>query len=439
MEVPPTAESNSAEPELPKNQSLLTTILSLVAQKITALVGEIISLEATLTDENITPLPNKKINFYSDKSLGSRLTDTAGKAQLEWDTSSWLPGVYTISAQYEGDETTKPASAEIQVTLQEKAKEMPAKVKHRINIKNEQGLPVAIKLKHKEELLEELEEGTQNVTVLIEQHPVTRIEFKNLKVAGDLELGLSIPAIASASEIEFEDVYAINPEMLEFEEAMVSSIAQAPGLYKCKEWDFLAGQCLGTWQEVMQLTVGEEYSFKLTKDDPGFAEGNKITLPIPALQRNASKHVLAKVFNEEALDYDREYALLYLTLHGNFSNLRFYDVTGDKEAFTMRIGNVENEDVRGLSISNNNFVIQVVHCDEFKKFCKFRINGVPTPELYPSELLTSENGNSFIFDRAYFIKVNTVRVNQCNTHRFCHLGYEGYHAVNVSIEKRDSN
>ncbi len=144
---------------------------------------------------------------------------------------------------------------------------------------------------------------------------------------------------------------------------------------------------------------------------------------------------LSKVFNQDALQYDKEYVKQYLNWHGNFSQLNFKKISSDNENIIFSMGNKIN-DLKGIQINQSNFAIHLVYCDEFEKFCKFRINGVPTTKIYPPEMTGIGKNNSFEFEENYILKINSIKFNQCDTHRFCNLGFEGYHLVNVSVEKK---
>lgn len=144
---------------------------------------------------------------------------------------------------------------------------------------------------------------------------------------------------------------------------------------------------------------------------------------------------LSKVFNQDALQYDKEYAKQYLDWHGNFSQLNFKKISSDNEDFIFSIGNKIN-DLNGVKINENNFAIHLVYCDEFEKFCKFRINGIPTTRMYIPAVMDYEKINTFDIDGEYQLKINSVKFNHCDNHRFCNLGYEGYHLVNVSVERK---
>lgn len=93
-------------------------------------------------------------------------------------------------------------------------------------------------------------------------------------------------------EMEFEEVYAIDPSRVNFSYAVVRAVAKGNYLYKCASWDYdlekceISRECLGEqdekgsnicnvsggWKKVRRIEPGKEYSFILTMDDPGFAE-----------------------------------------------------------------------------------------------------------------------------------------------------------------------
>ena len=76
-----------------------------------------VELDATLTDINGNPLPNKTINFYYRQSgettwssAGSRVTDSSGRASVTIDLS---PGTYDFRAEFPGDDVYAPSYAEV--------------------------------------------------------------------------------------------------------------------------------------------------------------------------------------------------------------------------------------------------------------------------------------------------------------------------------------
>ena len=100
--------------------SLLSAFLNLVLDKVKFFIGEAVEIRAILTDQNSNPLLNKKVDFYAgEQIIGSKVTDEEGTAKVSWNTSSWLPGTYTIRTDYAGDEMSEPVSAMRSIILQE--------------------------------------------------------------------------------------------------------------------------------------------------------------------------------------------------------------------------------------------------------------------------------------------------------------------------------
>ena len=143
---------------------------------------------------------------------------------------------------------------------------------------------------------------------------------------------------------------------------------------------------------------------------------------------------LAKIFNEDNLEFDKEYKKKYLDLNKNFSNLNFKKIA-EKEDIVMTVGARINN-IKGLEINNKNFAIDLITCNSYERYCAFRINGVPTKKLFSFEEFGTAKKTSFDLDANYIIKINSVNFDFCDNRRFCHLGYEGYHKVDVSIEEK---
>ncbi|MBI2647698.1 hypothetical protein HYW99_04420 [Candidatus Woesearchaeota archaeon] len=148
--------------------------------------------------------------------------------------------------------------------------------------------------------------------------------------------------------------------------------------------------------------------------------------------KNISK--LVKVFNEDNLDFDRELRLKYIEKNNNFSKVLFINIAG-KTDFKLNVG-AKQDKIRGISINNSNFVIDLLYCEINGRYCTFRINGVPVAKLHSSEEFGTSKQTSFDLDGNYVLKVNSIKFNYCDNRRFCHLGYEGYDIVDVSIDRK---
>jgi len=153
------------------------------------------------------------------------------------------------------------------------------------------------------------------------------------------------------------------------------------------------------------------------------------------LYQNMTKSiVLAKVFNEDNLDFDKSYRLKYLNNHKNFSNINFKKVV-DRDDNTFTVGS-RNDNIKGFDINNQSYAIHLLYCEPQGRYCAFRINGVPAARLHSFLEVENSKITFFDIDEDYVLKVNSIKFNQCDNKRFCHLGYEGYHVVDVSIERK---
>ncbi|MCK4997331.1 hypothetical protein KAS08_03425, partial [Candidatus Pacearchaeota archaeon] len=111
------------------------------------------------------------------------------------------------------------------------------------------------------------------VEIILEDSPVKGLIFDNL----NLDVGGSLGIDDVSEDIEapvgkWAEVYAIDPEDLEFDSAEVSVVATGSKLYKCKDWVFGEARCAGDWVFFMDVVPGQEYTFTLTPNDPGFGE-----------------------------------------------------------------------------------------------------------------------------------------------------------------------
>jgi hypothetical protein len=101
--------------------------------------------------------------------------------------------------------------------------------------------------------------------------PVESIELNDVDVSENTTEFINVDDVAEFDE--FVEVYAIDPTAINFTNATVTMTAKGNSLYKCKEWDFASQSCYGEWILFKSdLVPGQEYSFILTPDDPGFAE-----------------------------------------------------------------------------------------------------------------------------------------------------------------------
>jgi len=117
----------------------------------------------------------------------------------------------------------------------------------------------------------QISSGKKKIRVIPRAHPVKEILFNGVDVATDkdFELGLDDPPEFG----NYVEVYAINPTGLNFTSANVTATAKGTELYKCKNWNFTARNCAdNNWTKIADITPGQNYTFTLTPEDPGYAE-----------------------------------------------------------------------------------------------------------------------------------------------------------------------
>ncbi len=86
----------------------------------------------------------------------------------------------------------------------------------------------------------------------------------------------------------------INQTEINFESAIVTVTAKGNKLYKCKEWDFEMQQCEGEWTFFMSIIPGQEYSFTLTAEDPGFGE----IIAIDAVHLDENYNFISNIYDD---------------------------------------------------------------------------------------------------------------------------------------------
>jgi hypothetical protein len=141
-----------------------------------------------------------------------------------------------------------------------------------------------------------LPEGKYTIELKPEIKPIKSIKIYELKTNGTIDLGIDdVPETGENSK--WAEVYAIDPTKLEFENATVTAVAKGTELWKCSDWAFEEQRCAGEWAKLMDIIPGEEYSFTLTQDDPGFAEINITN----ALHLNESYGLISSIYDEVRL------------------------------------------------------------------------------------------------------------------------------------------
>ncbi len=187
------------------------------------------------------------------------------------------------------------------------------------------------------------ENKTYDVELLPNTRAVKKIRFKDMKINDRIELGVEdVP-----SQEGFIKSYAIDPTRLDFSEAVVTSVAVGKSLYKCIDWNFTQQKCYGNWKKIMDLIPGQEYSFTMTNQDPGYGESGDLPephtvtgyiyqkdnvtradngIPVKVIDNTLGSYALTQVYAPPLPQYKGLYSV------------NFYGVTGD--SITVRAWNL---------------------------------------------------------------------------------------------------
>jgi len=80
-------------------------------------------------------------------------------------------------------------------------------------------------------------------------------------------------------------MFAIDPSSVNFTDGEISFVAEGRSLYKCKDWNFTAQTCFGSWVKLMDTISGQEYNITIDPYDPGFAE-----MGVASINTNKSRY-----------------------------------------------------------------------------------------------------------------------------------------------------
>ncbi len=105
--------------------------------------------------------------------------------------------------------------------------------------------------------------------VAINLSPQRTLVVNDLVVRGNTRI-----KYGEINDTHLSNSFAIDLSELSFTNATLTVRAQEPELFKCKEWNFTAQMCYGTWVKIRNLIPGELYTIVLGPDDPGFGEFN---------------------------------------------------------------------------------------------------------------------------------------------------------------------
>ncbi|MFC1800692.1 LamG domain-containing protein, partial [Nanoarchaeota archaeon] len=142
-----------------------------------------------------------------------------------------------------------------------------------------------------------VKEGKYNVKIKPKEHTIKEIEVHEAEVSSNVTEFIDIDEVNETGNLSrYVKVYAIDPTKFNFTNATVTVTATGTELYKCKEWNFSEQSCYGEWVLFKTgLVPGQEYSFVLTPEDPGFGE---IIAIEKAEHRDENRTFIEDIYNE---------------------------------------------------------------------------------------------------------------------------------------------
>jgi hypothetical protein len=220
-----------------------------------------------------------------------------------------------------------------------------------------------------------------NIEIIPERHKIKKLRFKekDISLPEDINIKIDEIPVDQIKEKQFVEAYAIDPTKQDFTEAEVTATAKGNALYKCREWDFDAQKCNGKWVLFKTLIPGQEYTFRLTHEDPGFGEFIEI---IKAVHLDENKIVISDIYDDV---YD---------LDGNWSE-KIYENEYVRVAFEENISAEEDITFYARNSQGLNTYVEIYHYDSEDKIAEFP---AITQTKYYKILLTGMEGEHDTFD-----------------------------------------
>ncbi|MBN1503413.1 hypothetical protein JW930_07780 [Candidatus Woesearchaeota archaeon] len=124
-----------------------------------------------------------------------------------------------------------------------------------------------------------LSAGQYNIEIEPKVAGIKKIRLDNFTFSQRLDFGVEDVPTQNMTypHAVVNKAYAIDPSRLDFVNGTVTAIAEGYQLLKCKEYDFSSRTCYGSFETLMSLVPGEEYSFTITPEDPLYTEVTYLT------------------------------------------------------------------------------------------------------------------------------------------------------------------
>ena len=92
------------------------------------------------------------------------------------------------------------------------------------------------------------------------------------------------------------------------------------------------------------------------------------------------------------------------------------------------------ENINGININNQGYIIDVAYCKKADNYCILKINGVSTDKLYNSEINDSNKKTEFILNDDYTLRIKSIIFDYCDGKRFCDYHFDAYDVIEIEIE-----
>lgn len=113
-------------------------------------------------------------------------------------------------------------------------------------------------------------DGTKNVM----NAPFSEIVLSNYQSGSEILIDSVKAGVVPPSGIAFSNIYAVDMQEIIFENARFARTAADKLLFICRLWDSNTNVCAGSWEQIQNISVGNEYDFVIDKNVFAFAEGH---------------------------------------------------------------------------------------------------------------------------------------------------------------------
>ena len=185
--------------------------------------------------------------------------------------------------------------------------------------------------------------------------PIESIIFGGVDISKQLDVGLDVVDAATIKDIEPVKAYAIDPTKANFTSAIVKVIAAGTDLYKCKDWDFAKQNCYGNWTLFKKgLVPGQEYSFELAPEDPGFAEVNATD----AEHLDENRNLISNIYPEIAAQDDVWSEPIYA---GQYVRVKFAENLTNGNVIDLYIRNLQGLNTSVETVSYTHLTLPTIY------------------------------------------------------------------------------